>query len=383
MRHAMIMAGGAGTRLWPLSRRQRPKQLLPLIPNPSPPSRPGHPGTPPGREPQSLLQLAAARLDGLVPPEQRCICTGEAYRDIIRRALPEFTDEQILGEPVGRDTVNAVGLTAAVLAGRDPQAVFAVLTADHVIEPHETFRQRMELGFRLVDRDPSRLVTFSITPTHPATGYGYVERGEPITDIRGHDGHCFRVRRFVEKPDLPTARQYLDAGTFGWNSGMFIFHARTVLDALARFAPDNHAGLVRIAEAWDTPRRTKVLEEVYPTLPRTSVDYALMEPASADDTISVATVQMDVRWLDVGSWPSYAQTLEPDTDGNRTAGPGTLIQTDARNNLVVTDTPGHTVAILGCEDLIVVQTADATLIMPADRAEQLKTLYDQLPETLR
>src|SRR6267142_3885066 len=160
MRHAMIMAGGSGTRLWPMSRKSRPKQLLPFIGG------------------RSLLEIAASRLEGLVPPQRRLICTNEAFRAAILQALPQFSDEQILGEPVGRDTVNAVGLTAAVLLKADPHAIFAVLTADHLIEPQEEFARKFDLGFRLIEDDPARFVTFSIKPTFPATGYGYVERGE-------------------------------------------------------------------------------------------------------------------------------------------------------------------------------------------------------------
>jgi mannose-1-phosphate guanylyltransferase len=366
MRYAMIMAGGAGTRLWPLSRQGRPKQLLRFI------RRSGD------ERARSLLELSAGRLEGLIPVGQRYICTAEAYRTAIRADLPEFTDEQILGEPVGRDTVNAVGFAAAVLHRQDPDAVFTVLTADHIIEPVEEFQRLIDLGFRLVEADGTRLVTFSIKPTYPATGFGYVERGAPISGVDGADGLAFRVSRFVEKPDLPRAQAYVESGYFGWNSGMFVWKAATVLECLERFKPESHAGLMRIAEAWGTADQGRVLAEVYPTLPKTSIDYAVMEPASRDRAVSVCTVQMDVSWLDVGSWPSYAQTLEADAEGNRTS----LLAEDARtvsvagkNNLVVNAAARHTVAVLGVEGLIVVHTPDATLVMPAARAEDLKSLH--------
>src|SRR5262245_21454281 len=231
MRYAMIMAGGAGTRLWPMSRKDRPKQLLRFI------ARPGE------KEHVSLLELAARRLDGLIDKPHRCICTAEAYREAVREQLPAFKDDQILGEPVGRDTVNAVGFAAAVLAKEDEDAIFCVLTADHVIEPEDVFRERMDLGFRLVENDPRRFVTFSIKPTYPATGFGYVERGSPIRDkkhgkhaaIDGTKEHAYHVARFVEKPDRPRAEVYVQSGDFGWNSGMFVWKASTFLDALARF----------------------------------------------------------------------------------------------------------------------------------------------------
>ncbi len=160
------MAGGAGTRLWPMSRRSRPKQLLPLI------------------DGSSLLKLAGERLEGVVPPDRRLICTSETHRQLIRETLPEFADGQILGEPVGRDTVNAVAFTAAVLAKQDPEAIFAVLTADHIIEPQDEFRRKVDLGFQLVEDNPRRFATFSVMPTYPATAYGYVERGDPVPHRR-------------------------------------------------------------------------------------------------------------------------------------------------------------------------------------------------------
>ncbi len=360
----MIMAGGSGTRLWPLSRRERPKQLLPLIAD----------GT--GRR-RSLLECAAQRIDGLVAPERRLICTAERFRALIRDRLPAFGDEQILGEPCGRDTLNAVALTASVLHRRDPDAVFSVLTADHLIEPEDTFRARMEEGYALVEEDPSRLVTFSITPTEPATGYGYVRIGAPIR------GHAHEVAEFVEKPDRRRAERYVASGEYGWNSGMFVFHARTIMDALARLHPENHRGIQRICDAWDTPDRVRVLEEVYPRLPATSVDYGIMEPASDDPDLAICCVTMDVRWLDVGSWPSFARTLEPDKHGNRTTPEDACLLVDSTGCLVVQEDETHTLALLGCEDLVVVRSPDATLVMPLDRAQDLKRLHGKLGERLR
>lgn len=369
MRYAMIMAGGSGTRLWPVSRQGLPKQLIQFI------DRPGRIVA------ASLLELAAERLEGLVDREHRFICTGEAYRTAILATVPGFSDEQILGEPMGRDTVNAVGLTAAVLAKRDPDAVFAVLTADHLIEPIEVFHRAVETGFELVEGDASRLVTFGIRPTFAATGFGYIEQAEAIN---GTQGLGFRVARFVEKPALSDATRYVESGRFFWNAGMFVFHARTFLDLLARHRPESHAGLMKIAEAWGTDRQRAVLEAVYPTLPKISVDYAIMEPASNDSSVSICGVRMDVQWLDVGSWPAYGETIEPDENLNRVSGPGHAIFEDSRGNLVVTSGRiGHTVSLLGCDDLIVIQTPDATLVMPRDRAQDLKKLHEHVPSALK
>lgn len=364
MRHAMIMAGGSGTRLWPVSRERTPKQLLRLF------HRAG------ADAPVSLLELAAARLDGLIPPERLRVCTGERYRGEIEHAMPSIRGDRLLGEPEGRDTANAVGFAAAVLSLEDPDAVFAVLTADHVIEPDDAFRAAMDTGFRLVEQDPSRLVTFSITPTFPATGYGYVRRGEPVP---GFAAGAFHVREFREKPGIEEATRFVAGGEYGWNSGMFIFHARTMMDLLARYLPASRAGLERVRTAWPTPDRARVLREVYPTLPRISIDYAIMEPASRDPSVSICGVSMPVRWLDVGSWPSFAETLAPDQDGNRTS--GKVLLHDARENLAVAG-EGHTIALLGCEGLTVVHTRDATLVMPSARAQDLKKLHERLPPGL-
>lgn len=359
MRYAMIMAGGKGTRLWPMSRKQRPKQMLPLV------------------DGRSLLELAGKRLEGVVPPQQRLICTSEAHRAPLREALPQFSDDQILGEPVGRDTVNAVGFTAAVLAKRDPEAVFAVLTADHIIEPQDEFRRKVNLGFQIVEEDRTRFATFSIMPTYAATAYGYVERSDPVPGFQS----AYIARRFVEKPDARTAQSYIDAGTFGWNSGMFIFSAREFLAALRKFKPRSYDGLARISEAWDTPTQQAVLDEVYPTLPRISVDYAIMEPASRDDEFTVCTITMGVWWMDVGNWPSFGETLVEDEHGNRSNTRTTHL--DSRSIVAVSDDPSHTIATIGCDDLIIVHTKDATLVCPASESERVKKLAELVDESIR
>lgn len=357
----MIMAGGSGTRLWPISRAERPKQLVPLIGG------------------RSLLAVASDRLAGVVETDARWICTGERFRDQVRAAVPSIGDDRILGEPCGRDTLNAVGLTAAVLASLDPDAIFAVLTADHLIEPQAVFADRLDAGFRLVEADPTRFVTFAIEPTFPATGFGYVERGDAID---GHPG-CFRAQRFVEKPDRETAESYLAAGTFGWNSGMFVFHAATVLDTIGRYEPATRAGLDRIAAAWNTPDRAATLAAVYPELRKISVDYGLMEPASRDDAVSIAVVPMDLSWIDVGSWPSLGETIEPDAAGHRVAAATAHTDLDSRDLLVFSDDPDHRICTIGCEGLVIVHTRDTTLICRAEDAQKVKDMAGLVPESLR
>jgi len=358
-RYAMIMAGGSGTRLWPMSRVGRPKQLIPFIGG------------------KSLLQISGERLEGLVAKEQRLVCASRSYAADVLGAIDGLSAKNFLGEPTGRDTLNAVGFAAAVLAARDPDAIFAVLTSDHIIEPQAIFAQKMDLGFRLIESDPSRMVTFSITPTFAATAYGYVEQGEPIATFDG----AYFAKRFVEKPDAARAMKYLNSGAFGWNSGMFIFHARTVLDAIGWFQPQSAAGLKRIGAAWDTPSAENIVDEIYPLLTKISVDYGLMEPAARDSRIQICAVPMPVSWRDVGSWPSYGATLDADNAGNRAS--AQTIHIDSRDMIVVSDDPQHLIATIGVEGLVVVHTHDATLICRVDHAERVKDLAGRVPPQLR
>jgi len=356
MRHAMIMAGGSGTRLWPMSRGTTPKQLIGLFNG------------------KSLLEIAYDRLDGVVEPNNRWICANQQYADIVCEQL-NLSTTQMLGEPEGRDTLNAVGFTASVLHSLDPDAIFAVLTADHIIRPQEEFAKCLDVGFSLVEEDASLFVTFGITPTYPATGYGYVELGNEIST------NAFSCERFVEKPDEQTAEQYIASGNFKWNSGMFIFHAGTFLDALVRLQPENGAGLLNIGQAWGTDTQEQMVNEIYPTLPKESVDYGMMEPCSNDDSISIVTVPMNVQWLDVGSWPSYGETLNEDEHGNKSD--GNAVHLDSTNVLSVSSDSSHTIATIGCQDLVIVHTDDVTLVCPASEAQRVKELHGEVDQTLK
>lgn len=368
MRYAMIMAGGSGTRLWPMSRDGQPKQLIKFI------------TTDDGRT-VSLLQLAAERAANLTQGNSVYICTGERYRGQIKDAMPSFDDEHILGEPMPRDTVNAVAFAAAVFAKDDPDAVFSVLTADQLIEPADVFASAVELGYQLVEKDPKRLVTFGITPDHPATGYGYIERGEKIKDT---DDQAFNVARFIEKPPLEKAEAYFQSGRFDWNAGMFVFHARTLLDLYQRFMPENAKLINQLQTAWGTSDQQAVLDEIYPKLEKTSVDYGIMEPAAGEHDVAIVGVKMGIKWLDVGSWPAYAETLDPDDNANRSNGIP-LATFDASNNIVIAEDPNeeHTIALIGCDDLIVVRTERATLVVPKDRAQDIKKLHEGLEDALK
>lgn len=351
MRYAMIMAGGSGVRLWPMSRGSTPKQLIPFIGG------------------KSLLRIAVDRLDGLVPPERLFVCAGEKHRELILQAVPDLAAGQFLGEPVGRDTTAAVGFSAAVIALRDPGAVIAVFTADHLIRPVGRFQELVGSGYALVEKFPDTLLTFGVTPTAAATGYGYLQLGEVL------EGSARVVERFQEKPGAETAGEYFAAGPerYLWNSGMFIWRASTLLDCLRRYETELHAGLMRIAGS------PPVIAEVYPGLKKISVDYAVMEPASRDPAVRVAAIPMDLEWLDVGSWPAFATTCPRDENANALAA-GKQVLLDTRNTLVASNDPNHVIATVGCDGLIIIHTSDATLVCRADRAESVKKLQQMVGE---
>ncbi|MBM3495056.1 MAG: mannose-1-phosphate guanylyltransferase [Armatimonadetes bacterium] len=357
MRHAVIMAGGSGTRLWPMSRRGTPKQLIPFL------------------DGRSLLQMAWERLEGLIDPDCICVCASEAHREPILAALPDLRTDRYFGETEGRDTLSAVGLSAALIARLDPDAVFAAVTSDHIIGPADAFRGYLDQGFGLVERDPKAMGTFGITPTAASTGFGYLELGDAAQD------GAVTVVRFREKPEAPLAAEYFAAGPsrYLWNSGMFVWNVRTLLDCIERYEPEVHAGLVRIGQAWRAPEWDAVIRSEYPKLRKISVDYAVMERASGDPSLRVLAVPMRLEWMDVGNWASFALTCDQDDDGNRLHAPRAVLQ-DCRSTLVASTDPAHLVAVVGCEGLMVVHTPDATLICPADQAEAVKGLTSRIME---
>ncbi len=272
-----------------------------------------------------------------------------------------------------------MGFTAAILKKRDPDAVCAVVTADHVIEPIDTFQASIRTAFEVATEFPNSLVTFGIVPTFGHTGLGYVHRGEPLALKKNGTG-AFKVLAFREKPDKPTADRYVESGRYYWNSGMFVWRADTVLGELAAHLPETHRGLAAIADAWGTPRQEAVLQEVYPTLKKISVDYAIMEPAAqGKGKAQVAVVEMPVQWLDVGSWTSLAETLKTDEHNNAIDCPASIF-IDSDDNIIMSTDPEHLVSTIGVSDMIVVHTPDATMICSKNESQRVKDLVGKVKE---
>lgn len=347
---AMIMAGGKGERFWPLSTTERPKQTLALV------------------DERPMLALAISYLEGLVPPDRILVITNERLVDQIAVAAPSLPRKNIIGEPVGRDTAAACALGASIVKAREPNGALCVLTADHVIGDIAIFQRVLREGFALA-RSREALITIGIRPTFPSTGFGYIESGEAIT----HDGEVefHAVVRFVEKPAENVARQYIEAGRFFWNSGMFIWTAATFLSALSEHCPQLREMSDNVLPAVDTPRFLCTLAREYDRLEKISVDYAVMEKA---DNIIMA--RGTFRWDDVGSWPALENHFDAGADGNVFIGDCEAI--GATGNIVVS--PGRLTALIGVEDLVVVQAEGATLVCTKDRAQEVKQMVQRLAQ---
>lgn len=352
MLHAVIMAGGSGKRFWPQSRRHQPKQVLPIA----------------GARP--LVAEALQRLDGLVPVQRTYVVTHESQVAPILGALGLSLPPRVIAEPFGRDTAACIGLAAVHIRRADPEGVMLILPADQVIHPVERFQEVMRAGVELVE-DSDALLTFGIKPSYPATGYGYIHRGERLAEARGVP--VYAVRRFREKPARPVAEEFVESGEYYWNSGIFCWRAAAILGCLKRFAPKLHDALEQIAGALATPIEEMVLREAYEPLEKISIDYAVMERAE-----SIRVVEADFEWSDVGSWESVARLrrAEADPHGNVLLG-DRCEALDTTGSLVLAE-GAHLVALVGVEDLIVVHTSDATLVCSKRRAEDVKLLVDRL-----
>lgn len=355
MLHAVIMAGGSGTRFWPESRDLRPKQLLKLVGE------------------RSMIQATVDRLDGLVPRERVHIATNARQAAGIAEQLPELPASALLLEPCKRDTAPCIALAAAHLARRDPDAIMAVMPSDHVIRPTEKFQHAIQLAADLVAESPNRIVTLGIRPTYPAESFGYVERGEPLaTAAKSQVAPVFRVVRFREKPKAAVAQEFLASGNFYWNAGIFVWRASTILEYLERLQPELYAHIQTIAAAIGTNDYPAVLEREFAAIQGISIDYAVMEHAS-----DVAVIEAPFDWDDVGSWQSLARLAGADADGNTVSGRHLGIRT--KGTIVRTD-DAHLVVTIGLDDCIVVHTPDATLVARKQDEEAVREVARQLAE---
>ncbi len=352
--YAVIMAGGGGTRLWPLSRQLRPKQMLHLFGD------------------NTLFQTAVKRLDGVFSPDRIMVVTVAEQAAELCRQCPQIPEQNFLIEPLPRGTASVVGLAALALKHRDPQAVMGILTSDHYIGDEENFRCYLKTAYEVALDD--YLVTLGITPSYPATGYGYIQRGELIKAYGKDD--VYRVARFKEKPGEDQAKAMLAAGDHSWNSGMFIWKVSRILEEFALQMPGLNDRLEEIWRAWKTPQKDIIINEVWPTLKPETIDYGIMEGARQVAVIPAAGLQ----WSDVGSWDSLFEVLPTDPDGNIVAG-GSHVGLDTQNSLIFQAGDPRLIVTIGVSDLVVVDTGDVMLICPKDQAQKVRQIVDYLKKT--
>lgn len=352
MLHAVIMAGGFGTRFWPLSRAATPKQLLDFGGG------------------RTMIQLALGRLAGLVPPERTLVITNRQLVGPMREQLPELPAANIVGEPCKRDTAPCVGLAAHLVGAKDADATMLVMPADHLIRPVEKFQAAVSQAAALVTEQPDRIVTFGIRPTFAAETFGYIERGQPLPAKSADAAPAFQVLRFREKPQRPQAEEFLAAGTFYWNAGIFVWQARTILAALQTHEPAMAERLDAIGRVQGTKAYDEVLEREFTAIVGKSVDYAVMEKHP-----SVSVIEAPFQWDDVGSWQSLPRSLGADADGNTIVGKHLGIRTAGS---IVRTTNDHLVVTLGLQDCIVVHTPNATLVANKHDEEAIREVVKQL-----
>jgi len=356
MLHAVILAGGGGTRLWPLSRIQYPKQFLPLLGE------------------YTLLQQTILRLEATVPPQRLWVVTGNEQTHLVHlqlSALPGLGESpaHVLTEPVGRNTAAAIGLAAVHLQRCDPEAIMAVLPADHWIDRPRTFLTLLQGAIGLAERE--KLVTFGIVPDHAATGYGYIHRGEPffVSPECQSDSAVYDVERFVEKPDLSTAQAYVSNGTYYWNAGIFLWRASTILGEIATYLPALHEGLTEIADSLDTNKAKETLAAVYQRLESVSIDYGVLEKSAR-----LLVVAADIGWSDLGEWTAIHRLSPQDEQGNTLS--VNVLDRGSKNSFI--HSSRRPIVTIGLKDLVVVDTEDALLVCAQDRIQEVKTVVQQL-----
>lgn len=349
--YAVIMAGGGGTRLWPVSRRNHPKQIISLI------------------EDNSLFQTTVERLEGLFPPERILIVTVEEQAGKLKKQAPHLPVENFLLEPTPRGTASVVGLAAIVLQKRDPQAVMAVLPSDHFIRNRDLFYLILRVAVDVAEKE--YLVTLGITPTYPATVYGYIQRGELLSEKFAYP--TYRVLKFKEKPNHKQARQMLASHDHSWNSGMFLWRTDTILNEIARQMPDLHTALTQIGTAWGTKKQDSVLTDLWPRLQNETIDYGVMENAEKVAVLPAGGLE----WSDIGNWNSLFDVLVPDKDGNIVFS-GHHIPLETSRSLVYGNKDDRLIVTIGVDNLIIVDSGDVLLICHKDQSAKVRQIVDKL-----
>lgn len=364
MLHVIILAGGSGTRLWPESRQSRPKQLLSF------------------ESGQTMLESTARRLETLVSEDRIWILTAESMRSSIESAMSvgswTLPKEQILAEPAARNTAPCIGWAAAKLLAVDPEATMIVLPSDHVIKPKPAFCDALRFAADLVEEASERLITLGIKPFFPSTSYGYIQRSEPLETPVAEKWSdlttAYRVVRFHEKPALEKAVEFLESGDYGWNAGIFVWKARTIYDLLCRFEPEIGEKLNEISRSIGTSQEAEVTARCFPEMKKISIDFAVMERAEP-----IVMLEAPFSWDDVGTWCSLDRLYADNRDEQKNLAIGAkLLAIDSLGCIVRADDPNHLFALLGLEDVIVVQTEDATLIARKDREESVREVIEQL-----
>ncbi len=349
--YAVIMAGGGGTRLWPISRKETPKQLLPLL----------------GKD--TLFQSTVARLEKIFPPERILVVTVAEQAREMQKQVPSIPAENYLIEPAPRGTASVVGLAAAVLQKRDPQAVMAIQTSDHYIRNRDLFHYLISAAFDVAQKN--YLVTLGITPTYPSTGYGYIQQGEPLDGEYRYP--VYTVQRFKEKPDEDTAQQLLRSGDHSWNSGMFVWRVDAILGEIERQMPELFGAVSKIAAAWGTSQQDDVLQSLWFDLKSQTIDYGVMEKAERVAVLPAG----GLGWNDVGSWDSLFDVLLPDMNGN-VATSGQHLAVDTHSTLVYTKNDDRLVVTIGLDDMVIVDAGDVLMVCKVDQSQKVKDVVEHL-----
>jgi len=356
MLHAIIMAGGSGTRFWPASRTALPKQLLSLS------------GT------TTLLENTAQRLNGLLPHDHVMVVTSARLIDAVKQQLPHIPADNVVGEPCKRDTAPCIGLAALLVARTDTDATMAVMPSDHVISPPQDFCSAIQLADSIVNKNPKRLVTFGVSPSYPAEGFGYIQTGEPlpVEGLPDAPASVYRVKSFKEKPAASVAEDYLKSGGYLWNAGIFVWKAQTIIDLLAEHQPDCLTHLQTIVAAWDTPQRDAVFAKEFSAIKGISIDYAVLEKAK-----DVSVIQAPFSWDDLGGWSAVARQRGADSNGNTVV--GRHLGIESKNSIIQSDRQ-HLVVTMGVSDMLIVNTPDATLVADRTHEEAIRKIVEEIKE---